>query len=223
MSRDTPFRLRAAVPLLAVMIPLLAVATATAARAACDGKEVLFADNFSEPDLSWHPRDVTVFRNGKYSLAIEPNGTIRDWPSDHLFSGNYSICAQVKLPNDPAGAAGSGIAFWIDPAKNQIGTNDYYMAMISPDGYYWVSKFVNGTRSMVLDDVQGPIVKTGSNDTNELSVTLQGNAGTFTINGKEVGKFSGAPPKQSHAGIAAGAPLDKKYIVEFSNFRVRKP
>jgi len=31
------------------------------------------------------------------------------------------------------------------------------------------------------------------------------------------------PPSQSYAGILAGAPLDKKYQVEFSDFRVEKP
>jgi hypothetical protein len=219
MSQKNPFRWRST----ALLLVLATLAGASGARAACDGKEVLFADDFSNPDLSWGPRDVTVFRNGKYAVAIEPNGTVRDWPSAHLFSENYSVCVKMKLPNDPAGEAGSGIAFWIDPAKNQIGSNDYYLAVASPDGYYWVSRFVNGTRSSVMADAHEPIVKTGPNDVNELSVTLQGNAGTFSINGQEVGKFSGQPPKQAYAGITAGAPLEKKYVVEFFNFRVLRP
>ena len=193
------------------------------ARAGCDGKEVLFADDFSKPDLSWSPRDLTVFRNGKYVLAIQPNGSIQDWPGAVSFAGNYSVCGQVKLPIAPAGAAGSGLIFGVNPAKNKIGAHDYHMAVVSPDGYYWVAKFADGIRASVLDNPQGPLVKTGPNDTNELSVTLQGNSGTFSVNGKEVGKFTGQAPPRSYAGITAGAPLDKRYVVEFSNFRVLKP
>lgn len=221
--RRYPFRLSCVGLPLAATLLMLSAAVVTDAHAACDGKEVLFVDDFSKPDLSWSPRDFTAFGSKKYVVAIEPNGTIRDWPSAHLFSENYSVCVQVKLPSDPAGAAGSGIAFWINPTKNQTGAMDYYMAVISPDGYYWVSRVTNGTRSPVLDDVREPLVKTGPNDINELSVTLRGSSGTFAINGKEVGKFTGQPPKQSHAGITAGAPLDKKYVVEFSNFRVLRP
>jgi hypothetical protein len=54
-------------------------------------------------------------------------------------------------------------------------------------------------------------------------VTIQGNAAVFAVNGTEVGRFSGQPPAQSHAGITAGAPLDKKYVIEFLNFRVLRP
>src|SRR5450759_4987157 len=118
---------------------IIAAAGMTSARAACDGKEVLFADDFSKvllSELSWGPRDASAFRNGKFVVTLEPNGSFHNWPSDHLFSGNYSVCVQVKLPSDPKGAAGSGIAFWINPVRNQIGDNDHYMAAISPDGYY---------------------------------------------------------------------------------------
>ena len=74
------------------------------------------------------------------------------------------------------------------------------MAVASPDGYYWVSRVFRGTRSYVVDAIQGDLIKTGPNDTNEISVTLQGNEGVFIINGKEVGKFKGQPPKSSMPG-----------------------
>jgi len=200
----------------------LAAVTGSAgtARAACTG-EVVFADDFTKPNDSWNPRDVTVFRGGKYVLSLERNISVQDYPTDLKLSGNYTVCVQVKLPNDPAGAAGSGLVFWLDPAKNAVGGHDYYMAMASPDGFYWVSRFVNGARSAVTDDVQGPLFK--PNDVNELKVTVQGNAGIFFLNDREVGRFSGQPPRQSHAGITAGSPLDKRYVIEFSNFKVVRP
>jgi hypothetical protein len=212
--------------LFSATVGIAAATAATGAHAACDGQEALFTDDFSAPvlsALSWRAAGDATFRNGKYVLTLNPNRSVRNWPSDKLFAGNYSICVQVKLPSDPQGPAGSGIAFWINPAKNKVGENDHYMAAISPDGYYWVAKFVDGVQTAVVDDVRRPMVKTGPNDVNELSVTIRGNTGTFSINGAEAGRFSGEPPTQSHAGITAGAPLDKKYVIEFSNFRVLRP
>ncbi len=214
-------RLRPA-ELVAIAVMAALTGFAGAARAACEG-EVLFADNFVQPNDSWSPRDVTVFRNGKYVMTLERNVTVQDFPADLKLSGDYTVCVQMKLPNDPMGAAGSGLLFWLDPAKNAIGSHDYYMAVASPDGYYWVSRLVNGNRSAVLNDMQGPLIKTGPNDVNELAVTVKGGAGIFLLNGKEVGRFSGQPPRESHAGIMAGSPLDQRYVVEFMNFRVVRP
>lgn len=206
---------------------LLAAASAFgaggAASAGCDGKTVLFADDFNPPSKSWGPAGSTVFRGGKYVATVDPNGSVADWPGDVTFSGPHSICAQVKLPNDPQSAAGSGILFWISSEKNQLGQRDRYMAMVSPDGYYWVARSAKGERSEIVESVQSSIVRTGPDAVNEISVDLTETGGVLSINGREVGRFSGQAPKQSFAGITAGAPLDKKHVVEFSRFRVVKP
>ena len=205
-----------------IMTIIAASAIGKPAITACGGNDVLFADNFSKPDASWRPTDGAAFRDNRYIVTVQPNGTITDWPSAFIFSGNYSVCARLKLPNDPTGAAGSGIVFWVDPERNKNGSHNYYMAVASPDGYYWISRVFRGTRSYVVDAVQGDLIKTGANDTNEISVILKGNEGVFVINGKEVGIFKGQPPRESYAGITAGAPLEKKYALEFSDFRVVK-
>jgi len=224
-ERVWKYRRRAAERLVicAIVTIITVSAVGKPAIAACEGNDVLFSDDFSKPDVSWNPPDVTVFRDKRYVVTVQPNGTVTDWPSAFVFVGNYSVCVRLKLPSDPTGAAGSGIAFWVDPERNQNGSHNYYMAVASPDGYYWVSRVFRGTRSYVVDAIQGDLIKTGPNDTNEISVTLQGNEGVFIINGKEVGKFKGQPPKESYAGINAGAPLDKKYIIEFSDFRAVRP
>ena len=97
------------------------------------------------------------------------------------------------------------------------------MAMVSPDGFYWMSRQSDGVLSNVLEPVQSDLVKTGPNAVNEIAVALNGNRGVLIINNAKVGEFTGQPPNQSYAGILAGAPLDKKYQIEFSNFRVVKP
>lgn len=215
-------RMRPYALVLAATALAAAIGFADAALAACNG-EVLFADDFSKPNDSWNPRDVSVFRGGKYVLALAPNSSSQDYPSDLKLSGNYTVCVEMKLPSDPSGAAGSGLVFWLDPAANRSGGHDRYMAVVSPDGYYWVSRFVNGTRTAVLNDAQGALLKTGPDDVNELKVTVQGNAGIFFLNDREVGRFNGEPPRQSHAGITAGSPMDKRYVVEFTNFKVVRP
>jgi hypothetical protein len=192
------------------------------AQAACQGSVVQFSDDFSHPSTLWDPPSDQVFRAGKYIMALEPNGMASDWPIAPLFSGDYSVCAKLKLPFDPTGAAGSGVIFWIDPLNNKKGGHNFYMAMISPDGFYWVSKQLDGEKSNVIEPVKGDFVKSGPDAVNEIVVALRGGQGTLIINDKKAGEFSGQPPLQAHAGIFAGAPLEKKYQVEFSDFRVVK-
>ena len=206
-----------------VLAALEVSASLGSARAACEGNSVQFSDDFGRPDPSWGPVSNDVFRDRKYVMTIEPNGIVADWPSGARFSGTFTVCVSIKLPSDPNGAAGSGVLFWIDPEKNDRGGRNYYMAMMSPDGFYWISRTFNGERSNVMEPVQSDLVKTGRNAVNEIAVALRDNHGVLIINGKEAGGFTGQPPGQSHAGILAGAPLDKKYQVEFSHFRVVKP
>ena len=184
---------------------------------------VQFSDDFSHPMHSWGPFSNEVFRDRKYIMTVEPNGTEADWPSAARFSGSYTVCVKLKLPLDPNGAAGSGMLFWIEPENNKKGGHNYYMAMMSPDGFYWISRQFDGELSTVIEPVQSDLVKTGPNAVNEIAVALHDNRGVLIINNENAGEFAGQPPNQSHAGILAGAPLDKKYQVEFSNFRVVKP
>jgi hypothetical protein len=199
------------------------IASFDSARAACEGSNVQFADDFSRPDSSWGPFNNEVFREKKYIMTVEPNGTEADWPSAARFSGSYTVCVNIKLPSDPKSAAGSGVLFWIEPDKNKLGGHNYYMAMLSPDGFYWISRQIEGVLSTVLEPMQGDLVKTGPNAVNEIAVSLRDNRGVFIINNKKAGDFVGQPPGQSHAGIISGAPLDKKYQIEFSVFRVVRP
>jgi hypothetical protein len=209
---------------LGIGLTALAVfASADLARAACDGGSMQFSDDFSHPHPSWSPFGAEAFGNNKYIMVVEPNAVMSDWPSAVRFSESYRVCVKIMLPTDPNGAAGSGLLFWIDPQKNGLGGRNYYMAMLSPDGFYWISRTFNGVRSDIIDPVQSDVVKTGPNVVNEIEVILRDNRGALMINGRQVGSFSGEPPSQSHAGILAGAPVDKRYRIEFSDFRVVKP
>ena len=198
-------------------------ASFNSARAACEGSSVQFSEDFSHPDPSWGPFSKEVFRDRKYIMTAEPNRTVADWPSAVLFSGSYTICVNVKLPLDPNSAAGSGLLFWIAPEKNKREGHNYYMAMMSPDGFYWISRQIDGVLSTVLEPVQSDLVKTGPNAVNEIAVELRDDRGVLIINDRKAGDFAGQPPSQSHAGILSGAPLDKKYQIEFSAFRVVRP
>jgi hypothetical protein len=74
-----------------------------------------------------------------------------------------------------------------------------------------------------MEPMQSDLVKMGPNAVNEIAVVLRDNRGVLIINNKKAGEFTGQPPNQSYAGIMAGAPLEKKYRVEFSDFRVVRP
>ena len=116
------------------------------------------------------------------------------------------MCVKVKLPTDPNGPAGSGVIFWVDPVKNKQGGRNLFMAMISPDGFYWVSKQIDGTKSNVIEPVQSDLVRTGPNAVNEIVVTLRDDRGTLVINDKSAGDFSRPASESVARGNSGGGP-----------------
>lgn len=188
----------------------------------CEGKKELFADDFSQPDPSWAPGEVGKFADNTYLMTLnKATEAWADWPSAFVFSGSFKVCAKIKLPVDPKSEYGTGIIFWIDPRKNEVDYYDYYVAYISPNGFYWVQRIFGDQAAVVVAAKKSDTVKTDG-QLNEMEISVNDNRGTLIINGQEVAKFKGQPPARSHAGIRSNFPLEysNDVVIKFSDFKV---
>jgi hypothetical protein len=203
------------------------------AFAYCEGKSVLFSDNFK--DASWSGPSKGIQRqNGKYELALEKKptdgatGTYVDWPDAFIFADRLTVCTKIKMSSTAKSTSGSGLLFWINTSKSEKGYQNYYIAQIDVDGTAAIQRNYDGVYRTVLAWAPQEAIKKGPDAINELEVRLNGREGIFLINGKEITKFNGQPPSESYVGIygaagslAEGVTQNETVKVEFSEFMVK--
>src|SRR5262249_37822132 len=138
-----------------------------------------------------------------------------------IFSGSFRVCVKVKLPTDPKLEHGTGLIFWVDPIKNDIDYYDYYVAYISPNGFYWVQRILGNDAAVVVAAKESDAVRTDG-QLNEIEISVNDNRGVFIINGREVAQFKGQPPRRSFAGFRSNLPPEYSgdLVIEFTDFRV---
>jgi hypothetical protein len=199
------------------------------AWAACEGKQELFTEDFSEPDPTWAPSKGDWYKadiqDKKYIISIKPNNLWQDFPSAFVYSGDYKVCVTMTMPDEPTLNNGSGLAFWINPKKDADGHFELYRATLAPEGDFWISRDVAGQNTIVVPFKTDDSLKASKGRKYELEVSVTGNTGVFSVDGKQLVKFKGQPPPNSYAGVFASSPETYNkgdWTVEFQNFRVMK-
>ncbi len=180
----------------------------------CLGANVLYDEKFTSLDPGW---DATP---GSKEFAVK-DGTVVMTPETALVYLNRSF----SLPDDfqasltlnfvdsKNASAGSGLIFW---AKSY---QEYYMALISPDGWFAVMRLMNGRYLQPVTWRVNEAVKKGTGVDNQLQVVTKGNQATLSINGKAVITFTGQPAQgKNMVGLWAS-----NNAVAFSGLKVMQP
>lgn len=130
-------------------------------------------------------------------LSAEVSESVMRLGVDEYLSGAYSVAdpyfadfdltvqaTAVEGPEDN----GYGVVFrLLDQDNDSTGDDSYYLFLISSDGYYQVTRSVNGVEKILSDWVESNAVQIGINVVNTLRVRAQGNAFQFFINGQQIG------------------------------------
>ena len=188
---------------------------------ACQGKRMVYRDEFKTFDSAWGEDDNASVSGGRLLLQ-EPAG--QGSFADHLLNQSNvyhdideCITVEFTRTTDPNGAS-AGLAFW--------GTDDshYYMLVVSPTGQYIVLRKVAAFRNLVpIGWTRSAALRQGLNAPNELEVVTHGNRATLIINGVQVDQLEGDPPASgSLTGVYWAVQSDRTTLVEFSNFRIMK-
>jgi len=181
---------------------------------------VLFADDFSDPPGSWGTWNrsgaLIDYRDG--GLAIWVNETHYDF---------WSVAGQdftdVQIEVDAALLSG--------PVDNDYGIicryqdrNNFYVLVISSDGYYGVAKLKNGQYSMIgSDQLQYSDLIAQGQALTRLRADCVGDVLSLYVNGRKLTEVKDADFTGGDVGLVAGSYDVAGVHILFDNFVVKKP
>lgn len=107
-----------------------------------------------------------------------------------LHFADFDLRTQVRYMVGPEVGGledGFGVIFRLqDKGNDAIGDNDYYLFLISSDGYYRVIRRFNGERRVLSEWIDTPLINTSVGPANDLRVVARGSEFAFYINGERV-------------------------------------
>jgi hypothetical protein len=185
--------------------------TASAAGAACNPDNALYADNFERLDASWGDPDDNLFvEDGVLVIKV---WAFRINLNTNISYETANVCVNTTVIKAPDIAnSPMGLIFWLQDWKN------FYFARYWADGDVEIGKISNGRR-VTLAFFNSPAIKRGVGKANQLEVLLTPKEGTLLINGTEVKRFKGKQPNGGGwNGVMAESPDPKPAAFKFDNF-----
>jgi len=184
---------------------------ATPALAECSKDNAIFEDDFDFLDGTWGDADDNFYVEGG-SLVV------KGW-TGHVNFGTKSetadVCLDITVADAPApDSTAVGIVFWWADWDN------YYYLYYWVDGSMVVRRVVKGKESDLFW-VSTLAIKKGVGATNQFELKLRPKDATILVNGTEVKRFKGTPPKDGGViGVTAGSPDDKAATFKYDNLIV---
>lgn len=205
-----------------LVLSLAILACGSSTPAAPSDPNILFQDDFSSSNSGWDEvtvdgQGMTDYENGYYRILDE---------ADEIYWANPGLSfTDMSLEVDATKAGG--------PDDNLFGVicryqdeNNFYLFLISSDGYYGIGKVTNGDLSLFGTDMYQPTdtINQG-NATNRIKADCVGSNLTLTVNGQLVGSASDTAYGSGDIGLIAGASSTggAGADIHFDNRVVRKP
>ena len=181
---------------------------------------ILFKDDFFDPTSGW-PRAVSAYGSedyvaGRYLILVNS-------PRYNLWAVPGRTFTDVRVEVDATPLAG--------PEANRIGIvcryrnpQNYYFFVISSDGYYTIGKTLDGTTSLLGQDMMAfsNVILQGKGP-NHIRFDCIGASLAGYINGQALAGTSDADLESGDAGLVAGTFDTGGVAIAFTNFRVIKP
>jgi hypothetical protein len=147
------------------------------------------ADGFNGEWAQYDGRLAAQITNGVLRLSdSNPSGDPFSVASPRFADFDLHVTVRYAAGPEIGGLEdGFGVIFRLqDKGNDAIGDNDYYLFLISSDGYYRVIRRFGGERRVLSEWIDTPLINTGVGATNNLRVTAQGSEFAFYINGERV-------------------------------------
>lgn len=188
---------------------------ASPAAAKCDPDTSIYDDDFEFMDGSWGQPDDNTFVEDGVLVAKNAYGRMNFQTTNT--AANVCVDATIVEAADPINT-GAQIYFWWQDWDN------YYLLSYWGDGSVQVSRKLKGKWLSVVFVQSVPAVKAGVGQTNHVELDLAANDATVFINGTQVTRFKGKPPKDGGPiGLGENEPEGKPAKVTFDNFIVSPP
>ncbi len=186
---------------------------------------ILFQDDFSSTSSGWDQvRDVpdapgmTDYDQDGYRIQVLESDT-NYWANPGLSGlGDVSITVDAKkiggLDDNDLGIQ-----------CRYVDLDNFYYFLASSDGYYGITKVVDGSQELIGQDQLLPTdaIKTEADAVNTLRADCVGSSLTFYINGTQIASVQDTTFTTGDVGLMAGTFDTAGTDILFDNFVVRKP
>jgi len=217
-------RIRILVPVLLLLIVTSACAMLPggepAAPASSDSSSTaLFSDDFSASNTGWDSATdeagVTDYLEGEYQILVNQTDYYL-WANPGKTFSDVRVEVDLRAVEDRGGDM--GLICRYKDAEN------FYFLRITSDGYYGISKMVNGEESLLGNDqlIVSDRIKTGT-EANHLRADCVGDQLTLYVNGDMVADITDADLTSGDVGLIAGTFEQGGNDVRFDNFQVFRP
>lgn len=173
----------------------ICLATGSAPVLGCEGKTIIFEDNFRDATGGWVAGSHYSIENGLLTIHIKP-----DVGGRFVLNGTFplkdaDICADVVFPTTGADLNPAlGIVFW-------MADDTAYSASINQKGELFVRKYFNKSWNTIVNQ---PVkaIRTNPEAENRIRVVLKGNLITVYVNREKIRETKApAPSTPSTFGI----------------------
>jgi hypothetical protein len=201
-----------AVYTVAVALGLGLALAGSPALAACDPETALFEDDFEFFDGSWGTPDDRVFAENGVMVISSFMGVVNF--QTHNEAAN--VCVDTTIADAPVpDQSPIGLVWWWENWDN------YYYLFYWSDAARVEVRRMNKGQSQTVVSVETLALKQGVGQTNQIELQLRPKDATLFINGTQVTRFKGKPPKGgAPIGFYGTSPEDKPGRFEFDNLVV---
>jgi hypothetical protein len=182
--------------------------------------QALYHDDFSDPTDGWPVGSDEIgsleYSQGAYRVLVKSAGY-------DLWAVSRQTYGDVQVEVDTARLAGT--------SDNRFGlicryqdVSNFYVFIISSDGYYAIALIRNGTSSLLGQEMMAYNAAIIHGDgPNHIRFDCIGNALTGYVNGQQVAVVNDSTYSTGDAGLLAGAFDEGGVDISFDNFMVIKP
>jgi hypothetical protein len=199
-----------------LLIPALFLIAWTSVGAAfgCEGKQVIFEDQFTDNSGGWTL--VPPFARVEHgALIIDPPPQKMQKTLNVTFGvRDADICAEVVLPQNDS-KVGAGLAFWSKDAQNLFGLQ------IKGDGGVGIWRLEDGKWLAIRGDTPDIAVKKNPGATNTLRATVKGGLVSLYVNGAKIQDIRAqAPQRDWYFGLYGMNSTDGPVSITFKKVKV---
>jgi hypothetical protein len=202
----------------AIATAVLVLVGAGAAQA-CEGKKVLFEDQFNELQSTWGSSpDVVKVEGGR--MVVSSKAARSAWlPNSAAVYDDIDMCVDVTTVEavDPK-TNSVGLIFWYADDK------DFYAVETDASGNASIWRQQRGKWLKQVAWTKVPSLHIGDGATNQLRLVTKGSLATVYMNGEKFRDINGQPPeKGQEIGLIAYSPKKGPATYAFGNVKVTQP
>lgn len=175
-----------------------------------------FSDSSSGWDDAFDTHSMKQYGNGRYQIEVT-NSNLVAWGLANRDVADFEIAVEARLESE-AEDNSYGLLFRFLDRKN------FYRFDISGDGFFLVSKFIEGEWVTLIDDwTPSPAINTGLGADNLLKVRAFGPEITVWVNDQELASITDDALSHGNFGFFASSFSDPYMWVSFDNLKLWAP